>query len=59
MSHSVNRAGGPPLMVVPTAILVAASVAVAVAAGPLYSLSQRAASDLLDRHAYIEKVETP
>ena len=56
--HSVNRAGGPPLMVVPTAILVAASVAVAVAAGPLYSLSQRAASDLLDRQAYIENVET-
>jgi multicomponent Na+:H+ antiporter subunit D len=59
MRHSVNRAGGPPLMVLPTAFLVAASVAVAVAAGPLYALSQRAAADLLDRRAYIEKVETP
>jgi multicomponent Na+:H+ antiporter subunit D len=54
-----NRAGGPPLMVTPTAILVAASLAIAVAAGPLYALSERAASDLLDRQAYIDKVLPP
>jgi multicomponent Na+:H+ antiporter subunit D len=57
--RSVNRAGGPPLMVTPTAILVAASVAIAVAAGPLYALSERAASQLLDRQAYIDKVLAP
>jgi multicomponent Na+:H+ antiporter subunit D len=51
-----GRAGGPWLMVVPTAALVACSLAVAVAAGPLYSLSQRAAGDLLDRDAYIHAV---
>lgn len=55
----VSRAGGPALMVTPTAILVAASVAIAVAAGPLYSLSERAASQLLDRQAYIDKVLPP
>jgi multicomponent Na+:H+ antiporter subunit D len=56
---SVNRAGGPALMVTPTAVLVAATLAVAVAAGPLYSLSQRAAAELLDRQAYIDKVLAP
>ena len=37
------------LMVGPTAVLVACSLAVAAAAGPLYALSERAADELLDR----------
>lgn len=57
--HRIRSGGGPFLMVAPTAILVACSIAVAVAAGPLYSLSQRTARDLLDRDAYIEKVLEP
>ncbi len=54
-----GRAGGPALMVLPTVILVACSLAVAAAAGPLYSLSERTAADLLDRDAYIEQVINP
>ena len=57
--ETVGTGGGPSLMVVPTAALVACSLAVAVAAGPLYSLSERAARDLLDRDRYIEKVLAP
>ena len=48
--------GGPLLMVIPTAVLVAGSLAIAAAAGPLYSLSERTARDLLDRNAYIQTV---
>ncbi len=43
-------------MVAATAALVACSLAVAAAAGPLYSLSQRTARDLLDRDSYITQV---
>jgi multicomponent Na+:H+ antiporter subunit D len=50
--------GGPLLMVLPTAALVACSLAIAAAAGPLYALSERAARDLLDRDGYIEEVLT-
>ena len=50
------RTGGPPLMVIPTAALVVCSLAVAAAAGPIYSLSERTARDLLDRNSYIESV---
>jgi multicomponent Na+:H+ antiporter subunit D len=59
--QSARRAphlGGPRLMVVPAAALVACSLAVAAAAGPLYALSERAARDLLNRDSYIEKVLT-
>ena len=56
---ALTRGGGPPLMVAPTAVLVACSLAVAFAAGPLYSLSQRAAGDLLDRAAYVDTVLEP
>jgi multicomponent Na+:H+ antiporter subunit D len=56
---AVPRGGGPFFMVFPTAALVAASLAVAVAAGPLYALSRRTAHDLLDRDGYIEKVLNP
>jgi multicomponent Na+:H+ antiporter subunit D len=51
-----NRSGGPLLMVAPTMLLLTCSVAVAVAAGPLYSLSERTAHQLLDRQEYIEEV---
>ena len=43
-------------MVVPTAILAAVSIAIAVAAGPLYRLCERAAAELLDRAGYIQAV---
>jgi multicomponent Na+:H+ antiporter subunit D len=52
-------AGGPLLMVVPTAGLVLCSLAIAAAAGPLYALSERTANDLLDRQAYIDRVLEP
>jgi multicomponent Na+:H+ antiporter subunit D len=57
--HPVGRLGGPPLMVVPTGALVALGLAIAVAAGPLYRLSERTAHDLLDRQAYVQQVLGP
>ena len=48
--------GGPLLMVVPTAVLAAATLAIGLAAGPLYELSLRAATDLLDPAAYVSVV---
>ena len=57
--HPVGRLGGPPLMVLPTAALVALGLAIAVAAGPLYRLSERTAEDLLDRRAYVQQVLGP
>ena len=48
--------GGPLLMVVPTAALAAATLAIGLAAGPLYDLSARAAADLLDPTAYLTAV---
>jgi len=49
--------GGPLLMVVPTAVLAALTLAIGLAAGPLYDLSLRAAADLLDPAAYIAVVD--
>ena len=57
--RSTGRAGGPALMVAPTVVLVLCSLGVAVAAGPIYSLSERTARDLLDRGAYIDEVLGP
>ena len=54
-----SRVGGPRLMVLPTAALVACSLAVAAAAGPLYALCERAAGDLLARDTYVERVLRP
>jgi multicomponent Na+:H+ antiporter subunit D len=48
--------GGPLLMVLPTAALAALTLALGLAAGPLYDLSLRAAADLLDPHAYVTEV---
>ena len=39
-----------------TSALVVVSLAVAVFAGPLYRLSERAAADVLDPRAYVEAV---
>ena len=49
--HRVGRLGGPVLMIAPTAALAALSVVIALAAGPLYALSERAAADVLDPRA--------
>jgi multicomponent Na+:H+ antiporter subunit D len=54
--HRVGRLGGPVLMVGPTAVLVAVSLAVAVFAGPLYRVAERTAADLLDPSVYISAV---
>jgi multicomponent Na+:H+ antiporter subunit D len=54
-SHG-EHLGGPLLMVVPTAVLAALTVVIGLAAGPLYDLSLRAATDLLDPSAYLEVV---
>ncbi|CAN5801568.1 Na+/H+ antiporter subunit D [soil metagenome] len=51
-----GRLGAPVVMVVTTGTLVALSLAVGFAAGPLYELSERAAADLLDPSAYIGAV---
>ena len=48
--------GGHALMIAATATLVALGVAIALAAGPLYALSERAAEDLMDPRAYVEAV---
>ncbi len=48
--------GGPLLMLVPTAVLAGLTVAIGLAAGPLYDLSMRAAADLLDPVAYLRAV---
>ena len=51
--------GDMALMVGATAALVALSVAVTVSAGPLYSLSERTAGDLVDPAGYVEAVMGP
>ena len=52
VAHEPSRLGGPALMVGPTVVLLVAGLAVAALAGPLYDLSLRAATDLLDPSAY-------
>ncbi|MFO7281463.1 MAG: Na+/H+ antiporter subunit D [Thermoanaerobacterales bacterium] len=54
--------GGPPgrrLMLAATGALVALSLAVAVGAGPLYGLAERAGHDLVDPTTYLEAVLAP
>lgn len=46
----------PVLMVVPTALLGLTGLAIGLAAGPLYRLSERAAIDLLDPSVYVSAV---
>lgn len=45
-----------PLMVAPTAVLVAASIAFVIAAAPLYSLGETAARGLMDTSTYVSAV---
>jgi multicomponent Na+:H+ antiporter subunit D len=49
----------PVLMVVPTVTLATVAVAIAMAAGPLYDFSERAAADLLDPGGYRSAVLGP
>ena len=54
--HGVGRLGGPALMIAPTTALFGLGLAVAVAAGPIYRLCERAAANLLDPSSYIRAV---
>jgi multicomponent Na+:H+ antiporter subunit D len=49
----------PPLMVLATAALAVLSLGVAVLAGPIYELSERAATDLVDPAIYVRAVLGP
>ena len=51
-----GRPRSPGLMVAPTVALVAATVVLGIAAGPLYDYCMRAASDLVDPTAYVSQV---
>lgn len=55
----VGRLGGPALMVVPTAALATITLAVALAAGPIYAFSERTAAELLTPSAYVDAVLRP
>jgi multicomponent Na+:H+ antiporter subunit D len=46
-------------MVGSTATLVVMSIVIAVGAGPLYALSERAAAELVDPNTYIDAVLRP
>ncbi|MCB0976635.1 MAG: Na+/H+ antiporter subunit D [Acidimicrobiales bacterium] len=60
VSATGRRKSRSPLgMLIPTGALVAVSLTIAVAAGPIYAFCQRAAGDLLDRGAYTEQVLEP
>ena len=54
-----GRLGGPVLMVVSTAALVAMGLAVMIWARPLFDFTERAAAELLDRRVYIDAVLRP
>ncbi|MBA2497784.1 MAG: Na+/H+ antiporter subunit D [Acidimicrobiia bacterium] len=58
-THPAGALGGPALMVLPTATLLVISVAIAVFAGPLLRLAERAAADLLDPGGYVTTVLGP
>ncbi len=51
-----GRLSSPALMVAPTAALVVLSLVIAVAAAPLWDLSERAAATLVDPAPYVEAV---
>ena len=51
-----GRLGGPVLMVLPTAGLAAVSMAVALFAGPLFDVAERAGDDLLTRTGYVDAI---
>ncbi len=56
LSRPGEPLGGPLLMVAPTAALAALTLAIGLAAGPLYDFCLRAAQDLLDPSAYVTEV---
>lgn len=51
-----KRLGGPRYMVAPTAVLVAVSIGIAIAAGPVYGFCERAAQELLNPSGYVQAV---
>ena len=51
-----GRSRPPGLMVAPTALLVAATIVLGLAAGPLYDYCARAAGDLVDPAPYVSQV---
>ena len=53
---AVPVTGDPLWMVVPTVVVVGATVAIGLAAGPLTALATRTAADLLDPRAYLDAV---
>jgi multicomponent Na+:H+ antiporter subunit D len=53
-----GRLGAPAWMVIPTTVLVAASIAFSIWAGPLYDVAERAGEDLLEPDRYVEAVLT-
>lgn len=55
-SRGVDVRRVPPTMVVPTAALVAAGLALTVAAGPLVRMTDRTAAELLQRSPYVAAV---
>jgi multicomponent Na+:H+ antiporter subunit D len=54
-----ERLRSPRLMVASTTAVVGLSIAVALAAGPIFDLSERAASAVVDRSAYVGAVLAP
>lgn len=50
------RFGAPGLMIAPTVALVAATLVIAAAAGPIFSFSERAAGDLTHPQSYVSAV---
>ena len=46
----------PLLMIAPTVVLVAGTVAIGVFGGPIYEFAERAAADLLDPGPYLDAV---
>jgi len=57
--HPPGRFGGPLLMVLPTAALVVLSIAIGIAAGPLYDITTGAAENILDPAIYRQEVLQP
>jgi multicomponent Na+:H+ antiporter subunit D len=55
-ARPVGRFGGPALMVIPTAVLLVCSLAVAVGAGTIFTLAEHTARDLMHPQHYIHAV---
>jgi multicomponent Na+:H+ antiporter subunit D len=56
LAPGARRPAMPPLMLGTTAVLAGISLLIAIAAGPIYDLADRAARDLTDPSAYIHEV---